>query len=79
MSLHKPCAVSDFEAYRNIQKKFEIRIVQISGWGRTLHLTKDMNDLMVEFDISVKGESWHFAKKQNTARYVCKGCHINLK
>ena len=47
----------------------KVLIVQIPGWGRTLHLTKDMNDQMVEFDFQVKGESWHFAKKKrNTAR-----------
>ena len=27
------------------------------GLGRTLHLTKDMNDQMVEFGFQVKGES----------------------
>ena len=58
---------------------FKILIVQIPGLGRTLHLTKDMNDQMVEFGFQVKGESIHFAKKQNTARYVRKGCHINSK
>ena len=56
-----------------------IFIVQIPGLGRTLHLTKDMNDQMVEFGFQVKGESWHFAKKRNTDIYVRKGCHINSK
>ena len=46
---------------------FNILIVQITSLGRTLHLTKDMNDQMVEFGFQVKGESWHFAKKRNTA------------
>ena len=36
---------------------FNILIVQITGVGRTLHLTKDMNDQMVEFGFQVKGES----------------------
>ena len=36
---------------------FNILIVQIPGLGRTLHLTKDMNDQMVEFGFQVKGES----------------------
>ena len=58
---------------------FNILIVQISGLGRTLHLAKDMNDQMVEFGFQAKGESWHFAKKRNTDRYVRKGCHINSK
>ena len=35
-----------------------------------------MNDQMVEFDFQVKGESWHFAKKWNTARYVRKSYRI---
>ena len=48
----------------------EILIVQIRGWGRTLHLTKDMNNHMVDPHFQVKGESWHFAKKRNTYRYV---------
>ena len=56
---------------------FNILIVQITDLGRTLHLTKDMNDQMVEFDFQVKDESCHFAKKRNTDRYVRKGCHIN--
>ena len=34
-----------------------ILIVHIPGLGRTLHLTKDMNDQMVEFGFQVKGES----------------------
>ena len=56
--LCKPRAVSNFEAYGNIQKCFlNILIVQIPGLGRTLHLTKDMNDQMVEFGFQVKGES----------------------
>ena len=54
---------------------FKILMVQIPGWGRTLHLTKDTNDQMVECDIQVKGESWHFAKKRNQDRYV----NINSK
>ena len=37
---------------------FKVLIAQIRDWGRTLHLTKDMNDQMVEFDIQVKGVSW---------------------
>ena len=36
---------------------FKILILQIPGLGRTLHLTKDMNDQMAEFDFQVKGES----------------------
>ena len=36
---------------------FNILIVQIPGLGRTLHLTKDMKDQMVEFGFQVKGES----------------------
>ena len=36
---------------------FNILIVQIPGLGRTLHLTKDINDQMVEFDFQVNGES----------------------
>ena len=35
---------------------FNILIMQILGLGRTLHLTKDMNDHMVEFGFQVKGE-----------------------
>ena len=59
---------------------FHILIVQIPGLGSTLHLTKDMNDQMVEFGFQGKGESRHFAKKRNTARYVGKGCmYINSK
>ena len=58
---------------------FHILIVQIPGLGRTLHPTKDTNDPMVEFGFQGKGESWHFAKKRNTARYFGKGCHINSK
>ena len=58
---------------------FHILIVQIPGLGRTLHLTKDTNDQMVEFGFQVKGESWHFVQKRNTVRYVGKGCHINSK
>ena len=58
---------------------FHILIVQIPGLDRTLHLTKDMNDQMVEFGFQGKGKSWHFAKKRNTARCVGKGCHINSK
>ena len=49
---------------------FNILIVQIPGLGRTLHLTKDMNDQMVEFGFQVKGESWHFAKKTKH-RQIC--------
>ena len=36
---------------------FNILIVQIPGLGRTLHLTKDINDQMVEFGFQVKDES----------------------
>ena len=36
---------------------FNIPIVQIPGLGRTLHLTKDMNNQMVEFGFQVMGES----------------------
>ena len=36
---------------------FNILIVQIPDLGRTLYLTKDMNDQMVEFGFQVKGES----------------------
>ena len=64
---------------RTFKNVFKILIVQIPGWGRALHLTKDMNDQMVDFDFQVKGESWHFAKKGNTARFVRKGCHLNSK
>ena len=49
---------------------FKILIVQIPCWGRTLHLTKDMNNHMVASHFQVKGKSWHFAKKRNTSRYV---------
>ena len=49
---------------------FKILIVQIPCWGRTLHLTKDMNNHMVDSYFQVKGKSWHFAKKRNTSRYV---------
>ena len=49
---------------------FKILIVQIPCWGWTLHLTKDMNDHMVDSHFQVKGDSWHFAKKGNTSRYV---------
>ena len=48
---------SNLEAYWNIQNVFHILIVQIPGLGRTLHLTKDMNDQMVEFGFQGKGES----------------------
>ena len=41
-------------AFKNV---FNILIVQIPGLGRTLHLTKAMNDHMVEFGVQVKGES----------------------
>ena len=58
---------------------FNILIVQVPGLGRNLHLTNDMNDQMAEFGFHVKGESWHFAKKRNSDRYVHKGCHINSK
>ena len=49
---------------------FKIRIVQILCWGRTLHLTKDINDQMADSHFQVKDESWHFAKKRNASRYV---------
>ena len=49
---------------------FKILIVQIPCRGRTLHLTKDMNNHMVDSHFQVKGKSWHFAKKRNTSRYV---------
>ena len=55
--LLKPRAVSNLEAYGNIQKCFNVLIVQIPGLGRILHLTKDMNDQMLEFGFQVKGES----------------------
>ena len=55
--LRKPRAVSNLEAYGNIQKFFNILIGQIPGLGRTLHLAKDMNDQMVKFGFQVKGES----------------------
>ena len=58
---------------------FNILIVQIPCLDRILNLTKDMNDQMVELGFQVKGESWHFAKKRDTDRYVRKGCHINSK
>ena len=46
--------------YKNV---FKILIVQIRCWGRTLHLTKDMNDQMVDSHFQVKRESWHFCQK----------------
>ena len=49
---------------------FKILIVQILCWGRTLHLTKDINNHMVDSHFQVKGKSWHFAKKRNTSTYV---------
>ena len=52
-----PRAVSNFEAYGNIQKCFKILNVQIPCWGRTLHLTKDMNAHMVDSHFQVKDES----------------------
>ena len=55
--LCKPRAVSNLEVYGNIQNVLNILIVQIPGLGRTLHLTKDMNDQMVEFGFQGKGES----------------------
>ena len=42
---------------------FKILIVQIPCWGRTLHLTKDMNNHMVDSYFQVKGKSWHFCQK----------------
>ena len=42
---------------RTFKNVLNIHIVQMSGLGRTLHLAKDMNDQMVEFDFQVKGES----------------------
>ena len=48
---------------------FKILIVKIPCWGRTLHLTKDVNNQMVDSHFQVKGMSWHFAKKQNTSRH----------
>ena len=42
---------------------FRISIVQIPCCGWTLHLTKDMNDQMVDSHFQVKGDSCHFAKK----------------
>ena len=41
---------------RTFKNVFNILIMQIPGLGRTLHLTKDMNDQMVEFGFQVKGE-----------------------
>ena len=41
----------------NRHTSIHILIVQIPGLGRTLHLTKDMNDQMVEFGFQGKGES----------------------
>ena len=43
--------------HENKGRVFNIPIVQIPGLGRTLHLTKDMNDQMVEFSFQVKVES----------------------
>ena len=43
-----------------LKNVFNILIVQIPGLGRTLHLTKDTHDKMVEFHefgFQVKGES----------------------
>ena len=42
---------------RTFKNVFNILIVQIPGLGRTLHLTKDMNDQLVEYDFQVRGES----------------------
>ena len=54
-------------AFKNV---FKILIVVIPCWGRILHLTKDMNNHMVDSHYQVKGKSWDFAKKRNTSRYV---------
>ena len=51
---------------RIFKNVFKILILQIPGWGRTLHLTKDMNDLMVEFDFQVKGASLDILSKNET-------------
>ena len=55
-----------------LKNVFNILIVQIPGLGRTLHLTKDMNEQMVEFGFLVKGLDIS-PKKRNTDRYVRKG------
>ena len=49
---------------------FKIRIVHIPCGGRILDLTKDINHQMVESGFQVKGDSGHFAKKRNIAKYV---------
>ena len=36
---------------------FKILIMQIPSCDRTLHLTKDVNDQMVGFDVQANGES----------------------
>ena len=58
---------------RTFKNVFKILIVQIPSWGRTLHLTKDMNDQMVAFDFQVKDESWHFAKNETQPYLFVKG------
>ena len=57
---HKPRSVSNFEAYENIQNVFKILIVQIPCRGRTLELTKAMNDQILESCFQVKGETFTF-------------------
>ena len=59
---------------------FEILIVQIPWGGRTLHLTSDMNYQMVESGFQVNGESWYFAKKNETPQDLFfKGTASNQK
>ena len=49
---------------------FNILIVQIPGLGRILHLTKDMNEQMVEFGFQVKGLDI-FRQKNETQTDMC--------
>ena len=55
---------------------FNILIVQIPCWGRTLHLTKDMNNHMVDSHFQVKGQSWHFAKNETHPNMFFKGAAL---
>ena len=48
------------ETFKNV---FKILTVQIPCWGRTLHLTKDMNDHMVDSHFLSKGWVLTFCQK----------------
>ena len=48
---------------RTFKSVFKILIVQIRGWGRTLHLTEDMNDQMGDYDFQAKGWVLTFCQK----------------